>query len=408
MIATSQLPSFRSTTDRDPYGFYADVRAAGDVVWDPEMDAWLVLSYEACKQVLRNDKVLFRHPYASLNDPSIVEIEGERSRNLLHGEEHARHHRWFIHHFSPNVVDTWRETFVRPILDDALDRFADAGRAELTRELTYRVPVRVIAAVLGMPWRDDAWVDHCKRLLDLKLRYLDAHGHDPDGSIEREALAAAREMNEIVTPFVEAAREREPVPEDIMALLWRDGPSIMPDWSIVDMRTWVSGTFFAGTDTTTHTLSNALYLLATTPGLPARLADGGDAAVSRYAEEVLRLRGSVHWRFRLANEDTEVAGVPIRKDDMLYVLLQAGNRDPEKYACPHEIDLARPAPRDHLAFSFGPRTCAGQALARAEIEETVRAALERLPGLRLDPAGEPPGFLGFVMRSYAPLHVRFD
>ena len=39
---------------------------------------------------------------------------------------------------------------------------------------------------------------------------------------------------------------------------------------------------------------------------------------------------------------------------------RAGNRDERKYACPNDVDLHRPAPRDHLAFSFGPRTCAGQ------------------------------------------------
>ena len=377
------------------------------MVWDEGMGAWLVTSYDACKQMLRNDKVLFRHPYATIADDALREIEGLRSRNLLHGEEHARHHRWFIHHFSPNVADTWRPTIVRPVIDLIVDRFQDQGRVELVDGFAHLFSIRVIAAVMGLPWEDDEWIEHCKRLLDLKLAYLDAHGNDPDGTIKAKAVAAAREMNEIVTPFIEAAKERDPVPEDITALLWAEGTEIMPDWSLLDMTSWVSGTFFAGTDTTTHAVANAFYLLMTAPGLQDELRARGRDGVKRFAEEVLRLYGSVHWRFRLANEDTELAGVPIRKDDMLYALLMSGNRDPRKYSSPHELDLDRKAPRDHLAFSFGPRTCAGAALARAEVEETVAKSLERLPNLRLDPDAEAPRFRGFLMRSYAPLHALF-
>jgi cytochrome P450 len=404
----TRLPSYRSTADEDPYGFYDRVREAGDVVWDEELGAWLVTSYAACKEMFRNDKVLFRHPYASIADDALREIEGRRSRNLLHGDEHARHHRWYIHRFSPTVVKEWRATMIRPVIDEIVDRFADRGRVELVDEFAERFSVRVIAAVMGLPWRDEEWIEHCKRLLDLKLAYLDAHGNDPDGSIKEAAVAAAREMNEIVTPFIEAAKEREPKLEDIMALLWAEGTQIMPDWSMLDMTSWVSGTFFAGTDTTTHAIANALYLMMTVPGLQDELREGGEQAVARFSEEALRLYGTVHWRFRLANEDTELAGVPIKKDDMLYGLLVGANRDPEKYEHPHEIDLHRKAPRDHLTFSFGPRTCAGAALARAEVQEVVAAALTRMPNLRLDPDAEPPRFRYFLMRSYRPLHALFD
>jgi cytochrome P450 len=192
-----------------------------------------------------------------------------------------------------------------------------------------------------------------------------------------------------------------------MALLWAEGPQIMPDWSMLDMTSWVSGTFFAGTDTTTHAIENGFYLMMTVPGLQDSLRDGGPKAVSAFAEEVLRLYGAVQFRFRKANEDTELGGVKIKKDDLLLPLHASANRDAGKYAAADEVDLRRRAPRDHLAFSFGPRTCAGQALARAEIEETMAMTLDRLPNLRLDPDAEPPRLRGFLLRSYRPLHALF-
>ena len=62
----------------------------------------------------------------------------------------------------------------------------------------------------------------------------------------------------------------------------------------------------------------------------------------------------------------------------------------------------------NLAFGFGPRSCAGAALARGELQETVAKVLERMPNLRLDPEAEPPRFEGFLLRSYRPLHALFD
>jgi hypothetical protein len=40
--------------------------------------------------------------------------------------------------------------------------------------------------------------------------------------------------------------------------------------------------------------------------------------------------------------------------------------------------------------------------------DALHAILDWLPGLRLDPSAEPPGFPGHFTRSYRPLNVLFD
>ena len=70
-------------------------------------------------------------------------------------------------------------------------------------------------------------------------------------------------------------------------------------------------------------------------------------------------------------------------------------------------DLARTAPRDHLAFNFGPRNCVGQALARAEMQEVLSVVLNRIPDIRLEPSAQAPSLIGFTNRSYRPLNVVF-
>jgi cytochrome P450 len=408
--ASSTPPALlAATANGDPYGFYDRVRAEGEIVRDESVGAWLLTSHALIREVMRQDKVLVRHPAVDSSDATFrVMAGGERSRILMNDDGQSRHHRWFVRRFSYTLVDQWRETLLRPIIDRLLDEVVDRGRIEFLTEYSDRFSVRVIAAVLGLPWDDDAWISYCKHLLDCKQRYVDVVSLGPSEEVARTALEAVAEMDELLLPFILAAKEREPREDDIMALLWAEGRTIMPDWGLEDVQAWVATTFFAGTDTTTHAIENALYLLMTVPGLQDELRRGDFETIERFSEEVLRLFPSVHFISRLANDDFECGGEQIRKDDRLIMLDAGANRDPARFSCPHEIDLTRDAWREHLTFSIGPRTCAGAALARGEVQESVAKALERLPNLRLDPDAEPPRLQGFLLRSYRPLHALFD
>jgi cytochrome P450 len=400
--------TYVDTANDDPYGFYDRVREAGEVVRDESVNAWLVTSHAAVRELMRQDKQLLRHPAEDSVDADYRAIlGGERSRMLLSADDRSRHHRWFVHRFSYSLVDQWRESLLRPIIDRLLDDVVPDGRIEFLSQYSDRFSVRVIAAVMGLPWDDDAWVSRCKQLLDRKQSYIDVAALGPDEAVTRGALEAVEEMNELLRPFLLAAKGREPQEDDILALLWAEGPTIMPEWGLADMQAWVATTFFAGTDTTTHAIQNGLYLLLTVPGLQDDVRAGGADSVERFSEEVLRLYPSVHFVRRRASKDFELRGQQIKQGESLLTLDAGANRDPAKFGCPHEVDLGREGFRDHLAFSLGPRTCAGAALARAEIQESVAKVLERLLNLRLDVDAEPPQLRGFALRSFQPLHALF-
>ena len=399
------LASMRSTKDVEPFDFYAAALAAGAVVWDEEMNAWIVTSLDACRELARGDGDLVRHPWKSMADEAMTIIEGgPRSKHFYEPDAIAKYHRWFLSTFAPGAVDPWRQRFIRPTIESMIDRFASRGTAELGAELAEGLPVRAIAAAMGLPWEDDAWIVRCKELLDSKLEYLDAFGNDPDGTIAARAVAGAHELQAMLRPFAKSGAAGG---DDVIAALWRDGPSILPDWGEEDVVSNIITIFFAGSDTTTHSIVNGLYLLATRPHLRDRLRAGGELELRAFAEEVLRLYGAVQWRPRLANRDFDLAGVSIKQDDLVIAVLGAANRDESHFACSAEVDLDRPSPTNHVAFFYGPRRCAGHALARAELQETFAAVLRRLPDLRLDPAADPPALKGFLMRSFTPLNVVF-
>jgi len=72
------------------------------------------------------------------------------------------------------------------------------------------------------------------------------------------------------------------------------------------------------------------------------------------------------------------------------------------------VDMKRSQPRAHLAFNMGPRMCIGAALARAELREAINALIDRLPNIRLSESNPKPNFAHLYIRSYRPLHVKFD
>jgi cytochrome P450 len=403
--------SYRDTADVDPYGFYGHLRELGDVIWDEKSKGWLVCSHAAVREVLRNDNVLVRHSWASIgtDDKVLYRLAGGRRSRLLVGVDlQKRHHRWFIRRFSYAQADRWRDTLLRPIVDGLIDRFSQDGHAELVADFCDRMSVRVITAILGLPWQSDAFVDKCKALLAAEQQYFNLALVGASDDDKRLAVAAADELDALMMPFIEAAKERAPQPDDILSQLWAEGPTIRPGWDHEDMLAWVTTTYFAGTETTSYAMKNALYVLLTTPNLQDEIRRRtDDGPLVRYTDEVLRLYPSPHFVHRLANVDFVLAGASISAGDTLFVLTAAANRDQERYPCPGEVNLEREKWKEHLAFSVGPRMCAGSAVARAEIQEAVAGIVRRLPDLRLDPQAEAPHLEGFLLRSFAPLHVLF-
>jgi hypothetical protein len=370
------------------------------------MGAWLVLSYGACKELERNEEILYRHAYLDMDSDLYVEVEGgPRNILFLPGKDHQSVHRLLMRMLNPNKIEQQRESLIRPLVHRLIDRFADSGRVELVGEFAERLPVRVIAALMDLPYLDDEWVEDCKHAMDEIAAFLEAHSTN-DEDISRRAITASKRLNELLMPVIMERKTSDA--NDLISRLWREGPKALDGWDEIDMRANIRILFFGGSDTTTHVLANSFYLLMTQPELVEQLQEGGEEAVGRFVEEALRLFGAVHFRPRVANGDTLLGGVPIGKDAQLLAINLAANRDPAHYECPHSVKLDRATPRDHLAFHSGPRSCVGSALARAELQEAVQAVLERLPELRLNPdAVEKPSFTGFLMRSYRPLHSRF-
>jgi cytochrome P450 len=91
----------------------------------------------------------------------------------------------------------------------------------------------------------------------------------------------------------------------------------------------------------------------------------------------------------------------------VHVELGSANHDETRYERAEEFDIFRPQ-RQHMAFAFGPHRCLGMHLARMETQVALEILLDRLPGLRLDPAAEDVHITGRGFRAPRRLPVLFD
>jgi cytochrome P450 len=194
----------------------------------------------------------------------------------------------------------------------------------------------------------------------------------------------------------------------------------------------------AGEDTTANTLAWAIWLLARHPQCFARAREEVDAQVGdpaawtieRFAaldyveacaNETLRLRPVVPFLMLQALRETNVAGIRIPADTLIWGALRADSLREEHFDEPARFKperwLAETSPsagsanRVAMPFGAGPRVCPGRHLAMLEIKMALAVLLGRFEIESVTPArsgahrDEPREELAFTM-SPEPLTLR--
>lgn len=372
---------------RDPYTAYAEGRRAG-VLHEQHLGVrvYRVYRYEDCERVLRDGAMFAARINGELMRPflgeTILEMDGQR---------HQQARGLIAHPFRPKVVAAWAENLIRPTAHEVIDRFASNGRADLVRELAWQFPVRVFAKLLGVPLTDyEAWG---RWAIDLERLSVDWE----------RGVAATEAVREYFAPIIEQ-RRAEPTGDFVSELVTAElGGERLSDGLI---HGFIRLLIPAGQSTTYRLVGTLMLALLSHPDqLDAVRADR--ALVPRAVDESLRWESPVQFAAREANEDTEIAGVPIRKGSAVTSVLGSANRDESRWPDPDRFDISR-EPQGVVAFGEGAHLCLGAHLARLEAQVCLNAVLDRLDDLRLDPAGDDPHWVGWAFRSPTSVPVLFS
>jgi cytochrome P450 len=387
-------------TCRDPYPDYAAMRRRapiervdlaklmGEMVKSlgtnlPEV--YVASSYAAVSEVLRDGR-----RFSSAGYKATIGLVMGPTILVMDEPEHGRYRGLVQTAFRTKALKKWEHELVGPIIDGYIDGFADRGRADLVRELTFPFPVYVIAGLLGLPKED------------LPRFHRWAVGLISVGFDFANGLAASKKLGEYLTPIIESRRANPQ--EDIISVLTQaelEGTRLDNEHILGFLRLLLP----AGAETTYRSSSNLIFGLLTHPEqLDAVRRDR--SLIPRAMEEGLRWETPLTGIGRVCTEDTEVCGVRIPKDVMVQVSLGAANRDETRWDRPDDFDIFRP-PKQHMAFAFGPHRCLGMDLARMETEVLLNALFDRLPNLRLDPAADDVHITGRIFRAPRRLPVLF-
>ncbi|HEV8416699.1 MAG TPA: cytochrome P450 [Bryobacteraceae bacterium] len=143
----------------------------------------------------------------------------------------------------------------------------------------------------------------------------------------------------------------------------------------------VQSLFLGLTQTIPEFLANAWLALLQNPS-QLRCLRAEPELIPRAIEELLRYSGPVHTLVRRADQTVELAGVKVSEGERVILKMDLANRDPEHFADPHSLDLARRS-AGHLALGGGPHSCVGALLVRMAASSATRALVERLEGAEL-------------------------
>lgn len=369
-------PAFRA----DPYSTFASMRANDPVLCQPGLDGetmiWFVSRYDDVAAILLDDKRFVRDPRLALTPEELAQQPSSPALDAIEthmlnrdGEDHRRLRRLVTKAFTPKMVEQLRPR-IQTIADELLDRVEARGEMDLSAEYAFPLPITVIAEMLGVPTADQErfrnWTDA------IVIPAL-----EPE-DVER----FFEQMGEFVAYLQDLFAERRARPrEDLVSALLRardEGDALSED----ELFGTVVLLIVAGHETTVGLIGNAVLNALAHPDQLTLLRDD-PSLLPAAIEEALRYDGPVERALnRWAATDVEIDGQTIRRGETVILILNAADRDPDRFPEPDRLNLTRPDLR-HLAFGRGSHYCLGAPLARLETEIALETLFRRLPGLRL-------------------------
>ncbi|WP_055602838.1 cytochrome P450 [Streptomyces aureus] len=370
VVMTNELPAF--PFDWDGTRLPAEVEAlraepVRRVRTIAGAEAWLVSSYELCREVLENPRFSLKdtsapgapRQYALTIPPHVVNNMGN-----ITGAGLRKAVMKAINPKAPGLEE-WLRARAGALVDALV---AEGAPGELRGAYADPYSAGLHCRMLGIPEEDGP------RL----LRSLDVAFMNAPHEIEAAGLHWDRDIAYMTE------RLDDPATGGLMAELaaLREDP----DYAHLtdEMLATVGVTLFgAGVISTAGFLTMALVSVLTRPDVREALTTGAHG-VAGAMDELLRVNLSIGDGLpRLATEDVRLGEVEVRAGELVLVLVEAANHDPERFPDPLVFRPDRENAAEHLSFGGGRHYCPATALGKRHAEIALETLLDRLPGLRL-------------------------
>ncbi|GAA3031406.1 cytochrome P450 [Streptomyces olivoverticillatus] len=241
------------------------------------------------------------------------------------------------------------------------DLVAQGPPADLHANFSMPLSLLVLCELIGVPAEDHG------RLITLLTSMA-----------ELDSLESAEAGRQALFDYLAelAGRKRTEPGDDVISRLAASG---VTDERIAPV---TAGLLFAGLDAVASHIDLGVALLSAHPEQCAAALRNPEA-MTHAVEEVLRAaKAGSSILPRYASEDVDVAGVTIRRGELVLLDFTLPNFDAQVFTDAETFDITR-SPNPHLTFGHGIWHCVGAPLARVQLKTAYTVLFTRLPDLRL-------------------------
>jgi cytochrome P450 len=376
-------------SDGDPYAVWRWLRINDPVHWHQptELPAfWALTTYEDVRAVYQ-DPATFSSAQGILLRPKEYGADPGGGRTLALTDP-PRHHQlralvddWFTVR-SVRVLEAEMRTVARDVIGRALER----EKCDFVAEIAGRVPLYVIASMMGIPRSD--WE------LIFKLT-SSAFGAD-------DATGRSLAHLDILQYFTDLVEIRRKAMSDDLVSALIDGEIDGKKLTLSEILLNCDNLLVGGTENTRIAASGGMLAFIEHPDEWRALAEDPELLNSA-VEEVLRWTSTATHIMRTATRPVRIRDRQIAAGDRITLWNPSANRDEDVFAEPDQFNIRR-RPNRHLALGSAEHFCLGGMLARVELRLLYQEVLRNTTLVELD--GMPVKLSSIVVNGLERLPVR--
>lgn len=360
---------------------YKDLSALGDVIYLKKDKVYAVTSYAAHMEVLNDPETFTAAQGVALNKQANEVPEAKVSVLMSEGDEQRKRKAWYMKPITQRKLKDIKDN-ISESCENMVQDLAKKNEIEVVKDFAAHIPLEIVSKMIGYPEKGS------KKLLDWAFATFNTFG--PNN------LRTLKSLPGLIFGLSKYSRTLNK--DNVLPGSWSHATFKAIEEGKLgedEGRAIVMGYAIPSLDTTIQSATSMFELLAKHPEKFNEIKENPDL-IRGVVNEAIRLSSPVRGFSRVITKDTEVAGYQLEKDKRVLMLWSCANRDPKKYPNPDEFDIHR-NPEDHLGWGYGNHRCAGEHLARLEMEELLKALCKHASKLEVRNS-EP--FLNNTLQGY--------